>query len=131
MRIMEKTTQIISYGENINYWNDNWLGKPFTKIIDFPLQEMTRLPHQCGWPDSEEVFPNFIANNFPNWNHKITHIHIPWGHNQCQLVWTHLDNGILIAKEAHKYVWSTYFTWVGYVDMEDIHIDIALNIIYS
>ncbi|XP_019435927.1 PREDICTED: uncharacterized protein LOC109342391 [Lupinus angustifolius] len=112
---------LIGDGREINFWNDNWLGRTLVDLLNIPPELHSSLLASVAdfTANSNWIIPQELANKFPTIALQISHIFIC--NSKDRLVWQQSNDGQLSLKEAFnsispasqdlnwcKKIWSTH-----------------------
>jgi len=92
-------------GVNINFWTDNWCGKPLVEeySIDPGLHENLSSTVNLFIKDAKWKIPQPLIQNFPNIQNIVETITIPVIAKDDELLWNLSSNGELSFKDAYLF----------------------------
>ncbi|XP_024156000.1 uncharacterized protein LOC112163980 [Rosa chinensis] len=102
--ILQKARWLIGNGLKVNFWTDNWMGRPLIDFcyIDASLRSSLREKVSDFIVDHQWVIPQVFTQLFPLMAHRIRDISLPFEPLEDQLVWLEVSSGKLTARDAYE-----------------------------
>lgn len=105
LTVMENSLWLVGSGDEINFWNDNWIGTPLVDLLNISpaVRPLLSSTVSDAIVDGQWVLPHPVLHDAAVVS-RISHVTLPTSPLPDKLVWIHARDGALSAKIAFQFL---------------------------